>query len=159
MLPVSGAAGGLPMQYSQGIPMVNAQGELELMIPPQFMQQPQVRHITPPAHSVQQVPTPPKSDQFESMVGMFSTAAPPPAPLQVTAQLPKQAQQPTELFVHEYSPPAEMKRAATPRKPVDTGPKNYSFANHGPEDFAKGKKSRAGAAAGTNGSSSPASSS
>ncbi|KAK1024052.1 hypothetical protein LTR33_017965, partial [Friedmanniomyces endolithicus] len=147
MPPVSSTMNSLPLQYAHGIPMVNAQGQLELMVPSPFI--PQRNHApTPPQQPTHHTPPPPKADHFESMVGMFSTATPTPA-LQVTAQVPKQpSQRATELFVHEYSPPADMKRAATPRKPVETTPKNYSFANHGPEDFfRKGKKSRGAAAA------------
>jgi hypothetical protein len=52
-----------------------------------------------------------------------------------------------ELFVHEYQPPADVKRAATPRKvpSADAGPKNYTFANQTPEHFEKGKKASASA--------------
>ena len=42
-----------------------------------------------------------------------------------------------DFFVHEYSPPQELKH--TPRKNTDCGPKNYTFANHGPEHFEKSK--------------------
>jgi len=43
-----------------------------------------------------------------------------------------------DFFVHEYSPPQDVKNAGTPRK-ADGGPKNYTFANHGPEHFEKVK--------------------
>ncbi|KAK0928939.1 hypothetical protein LTR29_017220 [Friedmanniomyces endolithicus] len=159
MPPVSSDMNNLPLQYAHGVPMVNAQGQLELMVPPPFL--PQRTHApTPPQQPTHHTPPPPKADHFESMVGMFSTATPSPA-LQVTAQVPKQpSQRATELLVHEYSPPADMKRAATPRRPVETTPKNYSFANHGPEDFfRKGKLSRGAAAAAAAIVNSPASSS
>ena len=42
-----------------------------------------------------------------------------------------------DFFVHEYSPPQDLKH--TPRKNMDCGPKNYTFANHGPEHFEKSK--------------------
>ncbi|KAF4549434.1 Hypothetical protein D9617_21g096550 [Elsinoe fawcettii] len=45
-----------------------------------------------------------------------------------------------DFFVHEYSPPQDVKRVVTPRKSTDTGPKNYTFANHGPEHFEKTKQ-------------------
>ncbi|PNS19752.1 hypothetical protein CAC42_7719 [Sphaceloma murrayae] len=45
-----------------------------------------------------------------------------------------------DFFVHEYSPPQDAKRNMTPRKSADTGPKNYTFANHGPEHFEKTKQ-------------------
>ncbi|TIA29987.1 hypothetical protein D6C78_09876 [Aureobasidium pullulans] len=41
----------------------------------------------------------------------------------------------TDFFVHEYSPPRDVKLSSTPRKVVETGPKNYTFANHGPEYY------------------------
>ncbi|KAF2153067.1 hypothetical protein K461DRAFT_293361 [Myriangium duriaei CBS 260.36] len=45
-----------------------------------------------------------------------------------------------DFFVHEYSPPQDVKRVVTPRKSHESGPKNYTFANHGPEHFEKTKK-------------------
>ncbi|KAF2222893.1 hypothetical protein BDZ85DRAFT_118817 [Elsinoe ampelina] len=45
-----------------------------------------------------------------------------------------------DFFVHEYSPPQDVKRVVTPRKSTETGPKNYTFANHGPEHFEKTKQ-------------------
>jgi len=144
------------MQYAQGVPMVNAQGQLELMIPPQYTQQAPPQHAPlplPPQHHQQQMHTPPQGGgQFYT----FSTA-PPPQALQVTAQLPKPPQPQTEFFVHEYSPPAEIKRAATPRRAVDSGPKNYSFANSTPEHFEE-KRAKAEKKAALTASNSPASS-
>ncbi|KAK4902407.1 hypothetical protein LTR49_027071 [Elasticomyces elasticus] len=148
--PMSGPPNMLPPQFAHGLPMVNDPGLLELVTPPQFMQQPVAQPPTLPQQHTQQVPARPKLGQFESMVGVFPTAPPPPV-VQITAQVPKlPAQQPPEFFVHEYSPPAEMKSAATPRLPVKTVPKNYSFANHGPEDFNRGKKSRTAATTASN---------
>ncbi|KAK5733230.1 hypothetical protein LTR17_009836 [Elasticomyces elasticus] len=148
--PLTSPPNNLPPQYAHGIPMVNGQGELELVVPPQFMQQPVAQASTPPQQHTQQMPTPPKNDQFESMVGVFSTAPPPPV-VQVTAQVPKQPPpQPQEFFVHEYTPPAEIKRAATPRRAVETVPKSYAFANHGPDDFKRGKKGRTAATTASN---------
>jgi hypothetical protein len=48
----------------------------------------------------------------------------------------------SELFVHEYSPPQEIKQATLPRKAADPGPKNYTFSNHGPEYFEKDKSKK-----------------
>jgi hypothetical protein len=48
----------------------------------------------------------------------------------------------SELFVHEYSPPQEIKQVTLPRKAVDPGPKNYTFSNHGPEYFEKDKSKK-----------------
>jgi hypothetical protein len=52
----------------------------------------------------------------------------------------------SELFVHEYSPPQDIKQATLPRKAADPGPKNYTFSNHGPEHFEK-EKSKKGSVA------------
>ena len=61
-------------------------------------------------------------------------------PQQQQVQIPQTKPLPTaDFFVHEYSPPRDMKRTATPRKATDQGPKNYTFANHGPEHFEKRK--------------------
>jgi hypothetical protein len=48
----------------------------------------------------------------------------------------------SELFVHEYSPPQEIKQVTLPRKAADHGPKNYTFSNHGPEYFEKDKSKK-----------------
>jgi len=141
--PTTSTPADLPMQFANGVPIVDAQGQLRMAFPPQmqhFMQQqplPQALppQMPPPAHTQ----TPPQS-HFQ----MFTTAGASPS-MHVTAHLPKQQQQQpqqpaAELFVHEYTPPQDIKRAATPRKAVDTGPKNYTFANQGPEHFGKGKK-------------------
>jgi hypothetical protein len=62
---------------------------------------------------------------------------------------------PTEFVVHEYTPPSDVKHTVTSRKAAaETGPKNYTFTNHGPEHFEKGKK---GEAKCVNATSSPAS--
>ncbi|THY57630.1 hypothetical protein D6C99_02478 [Aureobasidium pullulans] len=67
-----------------------------------------------------------------------------------SSQVPKQHANPgADFFVHEYSPPRDVKLSSTPRKAVETGPKNYTFSNHGPEYFEKNTKHK--------GSSSPAS--
>lgn len=86
--------------------------------------------LTPPHHPFQMMPT--------------SAAAPMLSP---TGQVPMQMQHPqmkpaqnVDFFVHEYSPPQKSKRVGTPRKQQDSGPRNYTFANHGPEHFEKAKK-------------------
>jgi hypothetical protein len=69
-----------------------------------------------------------------------------------SSQVPKQLSNPAaDFFVHEYSPPRDVKLSSTPRKAVESGPKNYTFSNHGPEYFEKTSKLK--------GSASPASSS
>ncbi|KAI5207410.1 hypothetical protein E4T39_01922 [Aureobasidium subglaciale] len=67
-----------------------------------------------------------------------------------SSQVPKQhANSGADFFVHEYSPPRDVKNSSTPRKALESGPKNYTFSNHGPEYFEKNTKHK--------GSSSPAS--
>ncbi|KAI4728600.1 hypothetical protein E4T49_03663 [Aureobasidium sp. EXF-10728] len=68
-----------------------------------------------------------------------------------SSQVPKHVNPGADFFVHEYSPPRDVKQSNTPRKAVESGPKNYTFSNHGPEYFEKHAKQK--------GSSSPASSS
>lgn len=59
----------------------------------------------------------------------------------VSSQVPKHSNPTTDFFVHEYTPPQDVKQTATPRKTMETGPKNYTFSNHGPEYFERhGKK-------------------
>ncbi|KAK4560298.1 hypothetical protein LTR86_005492 [Recurvomyces mirabilis] len=143
------------LAYTQLVPIINAAGEIEMVVPPQFMQQLHTREHMPLHQPVPQMHLPEKCNSFEGMLGMFSTAPPPPPPPQVTAPIPKPSPQPpSEFFAHEYTPPVDLKRVATPRKAVDTGPKNYSFTNQSPLDFERGKRSRASATA----SNSPASS-
>jgi hypothetical protein len=66
-----------------------------------------------------------------------------------SSQVPKHINAGADLFIHEYSPPRDVKQSNTPRKAVESGPKNYTFSNHGPEYFEKHAKQK--------GSSSPAS--
>lgn len=117
-----------------GVPMVDANGNLQLSMP-----QPHYQLVShpPPVPSASAPPlsqTPPMHYPFPT------TTSSSPAGIQISAHAPKVPAQP-ELFVHEYQPPADVKRAATPRKvPADSGPKNYTFANQTPEHFEKGKK-------------------
>lgn len=152
--PITSAPAEVPMQFANGVPIVDSQGNIRMAFPAQMQQLMQQCPSQPaPQISHTQAHTPPQGP-FQ----MFSTAGASPG-LQVTAQLPKQPPQPAaELFVHEYSPPQEIKRTATPRRAVDTGPKNYTFANQGPEHFEKEKAKKDPKASGT-ANSSPASSS
>lgn len=121
-----------------GVPMVDANGNLQMSMPQPHYQL--VSHV-PPMPSVSAPPpsnTPPMHYPFPSNTS-------PSSGVQISAHAPKVAAQP-ELFVHEYQPPADVKRAATPRKvAVESGPKNYTFANQTPEHFEKGKKSMSNA--------------
>lgn len=152
-VPTSNMSSDIPMHFIHGAPIVNEQGELVMAFP----QQSHVHHQAHQQHQQHQEP----------IVAQLSTQHPTYPPLaglptmQVSAQPTKQQGPPAqaaEFFVHEYSPPQEMKRAATPRKAVDAGPRNYTFANQGPEHFERGKKGGE-AKFSTNASSSPASSS
>ncbi|GIZ40202.1 hypothetical protein CKM354_000355400 [Cercospora kikuchii] len=114
MVPASEAPQ-LPMSFTNGVPIVNPQGQLTMAYPPQMQH---MQYVSPSAGQ------PPQSAQQYSFV---ANACPPPG-MHVTSQLPKQNQPPAEFFVHEYSPPSEVKGAATPRKAtIDNGPKNYTF--------------------------------
>lgn len=123
-----------------GVPMVDANGNLQMTMPQAHYQL--VSHA-PPAPSVS---APPTLNPTPPMHYPFPTTSAGSNGLQMSAHAPKVPAQP-ELFVHEYQPPADVKRAATPRKvpAADAGPKNYTFANQTPEHFEKGKKSSASA--------------
>lgn len=145
----SGPPPGAPLQFANGVPMRDAEGNVTMAFPPQlqFMQQQQAQaQVQPPP---QQMQTPPQVNY------PFMTSSGASPGMHAAAQMPKQAPQPSaEFFVHEYTPPQDLKRSATPRKPVDSGPKNYSFSNTGPEHFGdkKGKKSDAKSCSGSTGS-------
>ncbi|KAI7403057.1 hypothetical protein KC328_g2526 [Hortaea werneckii] len=122
---------GLAAQYPHGVPIVNDSGEIQMMMTHQLPFTQQQTPLQP-----QQMTAP--AGQY----GMFATSVPQP-PMQVTAAVPKQPTQPaSDFFVHEYSPPQDLKRTATPRKSAaeNSGPKNYTFANQTPEHFEKGMK-------------------
>lgn len=124
----------MPMQFANGVPIVDAQGNLTMGFPPQVQQMQFIHHPSqqgPPP----QMQTPPQGGQYS-----FMATSGIPAGMAVTAQMPKAPSQPaSEFFVHEYSPPQDMKQSATPRKAQTDGPKNYTFANQGPEHFEKEK--------------------
>jgi hypothetical protein len=122
------------------VSMVDASGNLRMTMPqPQY----QLASHAQFAPSV----SAPLSSQPSPLHYPFPTTDGVSAGVQISAHAPKVPAQP-ELLVHEYQPPADVKRAATPRKvPVDSGPKNYTFANQTPEHFEKGKKSSAAPAA------------
>jgi hypothetical protein len=131
-----------PMSLSQmsfpigGVPMVDANGNLQMAMPQPHYQ------LVSQAQTVPSVSAAPLS-QTPLMHYPFPTTSS--GGVQISAHAPKVPAQP-ELFVHEYQPPADVKRAATPRKvAADAGPKNYTFANQTPEHFEKGKKASASA--------------
>lgn len=149
------------IQFANGVPMVDAQGNLTMAFPPQMQQvqfvqhaPPQVQAQQPQSHLSQQQPPSLQGGQYNFITTSGATAG-----LQVTAHVPKQlAQQSTEFFVHEYSPPQEIRRSATQRRiTTDSVRKNYTFANQGPEHFEKEKPKRGQDAKSSTASSSPAS--
>ena len=143
----SGPPPGAPLQFANGVPMVNADGNVQMSFPSQMQlmqQQPQHTH----SHSPPQLPY------------AFVTSGGPSQGMDATASPPRPATQPSSDFiVHEYTPPDAIKRTATPRKAVDTGPKNYTFANAGPEHYEEKRSKRIDAKESTASSSSPGSSS
>jgi hypothetical protein len=121
-----------------GVPMVDANGNIQMAMP-----QPQYQLVSH-APSVPSVSAPP-INQEQQMHYPFPMTHATSSGIQISAHAPRVPAQP-ELFVHEYQPPADVKRAATPRKvATDSGPKNYTFANQTPEHFEKGKKATASA--------------
>lgn len=131
----------MAFHFSHGVPIADANGNIDFIFPSTtpampahfIAQTPQTQGHTPP-QQYQHMHTPPQvTYPFVASTGSSPSS-------QGTGPLKAQA----ELFVHEYSPPDAVKRAATPRKgPIDTVPRNYAFANTGPEHFEekKGKKS------------------
>jgi hypothetical protein len=119
----TGPPPGVPLQFANGIPTVTAGGTVKMSFPPQaqLMQQQSQRMNTPPQSQYAFVSGSP------NMQGAAHTFH----------------QSPSELQVHQYNPPDAMKRSSTPRKPVESGPKNYTFANHGPLDYEKKEAKRA----------------
>lgn len=116
-----------------GVPMVDANGNIQMTMPQSHYQLVSHAPPAPPASAPPLNQTPPMHYPFPT-TGSNSNG------VQISAHAPKVPAQP-ELFVHEYQPPADVKRAATPRKvAADAGPKNYTFANQTPEHFEKGKK-------------------
>ncbi|SMQ46545.1 unnamed protein product [Zymoseptoria tritici ST99CH_1A5] len=134
------------MQFANGVPMVDAHGHLTMTFPAPPTQQMQfVQHVPPQSQhqsSTHHITTPPNGGQYSFVTSESNT----PSGLAITSGIPKSSSsQPAEFFVHEYSPPEEIKNASTTRRPmVDSGPKNYTFNNHGPGDFGKDKSKKLG---------------
>lgn len=119
----------MQMQFAHAVPIVNAQGQLTMAYPSHLQQ---VQYGSAPQQNMG------AHYNFVNVPGPSSPGqnAPP--------HFPKTPAQPAaELFVHEYSPPSDVKRDAAPRKaPADSGPKNYTFANQTPEHFEKDRAKR-----------------
>ncbi|KAK6442902.1 hypothetical protein LTR95_000780 [Oleoguttula sp. CCFEE 5521] len=128
--------------FSYGIPVLDpTTGQIILALPAPhqpnaFIAYPQP-YPTAPAHLHSQTP-PSGMQQY-------------PFPISHSPSPQPQPQKQQELFVHEYQPPEDIKRAATPRRAgsgVEGGaPRNWTFTNQGPGDFEK--KKAASAAAGS----------
>lgn len=119
----SGPPPGVPLTFATGVPVISADGNIQMSFPPQMqMMQPQ------------QGQSPPQ------MPYAFVNSNGGTPPNMCTTQPPKLPTQPANDFVvHEYSPPDSIKRSITPRKPMDCGPKNYTFTNAGPVDYEEKK--------------------
>lgn len=129
-----------------GAPMVDPHASLQMaMAQPHYQLVPH-QPPNPPASAPPLDHTPPMHYPFPATNAHS-------AGLQMNSHASKPAPQP-ELFVHEYQPPADVKRAVTPRKVAADGPKNYTFANQTPEHFLKGKKATAATSHSPTGSSS-----
>lgn len=121
----TGPPPGVPLQFANGIPTVTAEGTVKMSFPPQaqLMQQQSSQMGTPP----------------QQQYAFVTQSGGSPSNSSAVVSTPQQR---GELFVHEYSPPDAVKRAATPRKTVEAPapsvpPKNYTFTNHGPVDYEK----------------------
>ena len=136
----SGPPPGMPLTFATVVPVMRDDGNYQMSFPSQMqMMQPHQQTNSPPQMPYAFV------NSNGGSPGIMSTSQP-----------PKLATQPANDFVvHEYSPPDSLKRSVTPRKAMDSGPKNYSFTNAGPSDYEEKKYKRADA---KESSSSPASS-
>lgn len=105
----------IPMQFPHGVPTITADGQLQMAFPQQLQLDQQ--QMSPPQPHI------PQSSTAES--------SPDSIPMRPT---------PSEFEFHEYTPSEAIKRMAGPHRAVDTGPKNYTFANQGPEHFDKAKR-------------------
>ena len=142
---VSGPPPGMPLQFANGVPMVNSAGDIQMAFPAphiQLMQQ-------------QQAQSQPQQTQA-SYPFVTSTGG---SPTLQGSQPSKVSPQPAmDFFVHEYTPPDAVKRAAIPRKPIETGPKNYTFSHTGMEHFEEKRTKKGDSKEFSGASSSPASS-
>lgn len=109
----SGPPPGAAIAFAEGRPVMNADGNYQMAF--QMMQ--------PQSQSPPQIP----------YAFVNSNGASPPTMYMQPPKLASQAG--NDFVVHEYSPPDSLKRSITPRKAMDSGPKNYTFANAGPVDY------------------------
>jgi hypothetical protein len=136
----SGPPPGMPLTFATGVPVVRDDGNIQMSFPQQMqIMQPHQQTNSPP-----QMP-----------YAFVNSNGGSPGTLSTSHPLKLATQPPNDFVVHEYTPPDSIKRSVTPRKAVDSGPKNYTFANAGPVDYEEKKAKRADA---KESSSSPASS-
>jgi hypothetical protein len=136
----SGPPPGMPLTFATGVPVVRDDGNIQMSFPQQMqIMQPHQQTNSPP-----QMP-----------YAFVNSNGGSPSTLSTSHPLKLATQPPNDFVVHEYTPPDSIKRSVTPRKAVDSGPKNYTFANAGPVDYEEKKAKRADA---KESSSSPASS-
>lgn len=122
------SAPALPMDFANGVPMVNAAGDVTLYFPNQFQYAPEQQAYGP---------TPPQNMHTPPQIAYpFTTSVSDSPSSQGSAPKAPSA----DFFVHQYSPPESVKRGSTPRRgPSDTVPKNYAFAHTGPEHYEEKK--------------------
>ncbi len=130
----TGPPPGFPLQFAEGIPTKTPEGTIKMSFPPQAqLMQEQSRQMS----------TPPQTQ--------FAFVNPGSSPSMYYNSQPV-----SELTMHHYAHPLWTQYAAQ-RKPVESAQKNFTFANHGPNDFAE-KKSKRSETRDSVSSSSPASS-
>lgn len=135
----------IPLRFPNGVPLVDDLGTLGMGFPPQLQRQQQLHFVNhgPPPSQYQSPPRnmaiPPEGGQYSFVTSDGTSPS-----MRVTSQAQKQPAQTSELFVHEYTPPQDVRGVPNSKKPpVDNAPKTFTFANHGPEHFLekKAKKS------------------
>lgn len=147
------------IQFPNGVPLVDELGTIGMGFPSQ-MHQPQHQPQQQQAQQIQFVNHAPPSNKYsspprnvtaapESGQYSFVTSGGSSPGMRVTSQAQKQTA-PTELFVHEYTPPQDVRGVPSSRKPlIDNAPKSYTFANHGPEHFLEKEKSKKSVSSGS----------
>lgn len=138
------------MRFANGVPLVDDLGTMGMGFPPQ-MQQQQLQFVNhgPPPNQYQSPPrkitAPPEGGQYSFVTSDGTSPG-----MRVTSQAQKQPAQTAELFVHEYTPPQDVRGVPSSRKPpVDNAPKSYTFANHGPEHFLEKEKAKKSVSSGS----------
>lgn len=140
----------VPMSYPNGVPLVDDLGTLGMGFPPQMQQQQQqqlqfVNHGPQYQSPSRHITAPPEGSQFSFVTSDGTSPG-----MRVTSQAQKPQAPTAELFVHEYTPPQDVRGVPGSRKtPVDNAPKSYTFANHGPEHFLEKEKAKKSVSSGS----------